>query len=49
MYERTGDLMYPVWYTRAPLGKNTLSNLMTNISKLANLSGHIMKISGHKI
>jgi integrase len=46
MYERTGDPMYPVWYTRAPLGKNTLSNLMTNISKLAHLS---MNYTNHSI
>ena len=38
--------MYPVWYIRAPLGKNTLSNLMTNISKLANLS---MNYTNHSI
>ena len=36
----------PVWYTRAPLGKNTFSNLMTNISKLANLS---MNYTNHSI
>jgi integrase len=46
MYERTGDPMYPVWYTRAPLGKNTLSNLMTSISKLANRS---MNYTNHSI
>jgi hypothetical protein len=36
----------PVWYTHAPLGKNTLSNLMRNISKLANLS---MNYTNHSI
>ena len=36
----------PVWYTRAPLGKNTLCNLMTNISKLAHLS---MNYTNHSI
>jgi len=57
MHERTGDPMCPVlsvesneqdtvWYTRAPLGKSTLSNLMTNISKLANLS---MNYTNHSI
>ena len=42
----TFNEQYPVWYTRALLGKNTLSNLMTNISKLANLS---MNYTSHAI
>jgi integrase len=36
----------PVGYTHAPLGKNALSNLMSNISKLANLS---MNYTNHSI
>lgn len=29
---------HEVWYTKTPLGKNTLSSMMSNISKLSKLS-----------
>ena len=47
MNEKVGSSMCPVasfhcsdevWYTKTPLDKNTLSSMMSNISKLSKLS-----------